>query len=72
MNDVEDTEEGDQEVDPSELMEEKMLVKALINFDHICVSQNVVRLRISTEEVNFRKIRKKRRIMSNAVAAPLK
>ena len=72
MHNVEDTMEVGQEVDPKELMGETMYVKALINFDYKSVSPNSVRLRILSEEVNFRRLKKKKRIMSNAVATPLK
>ena len=71
MNDVEDTTEGGKEADPIKIIGESLNVKALLNFEYISVLEDSIRLQVRTEEVNFQ-IFRRRRIMSSAVAAPLK
>ena len=75
MQDVADhNESGKEEPEPKSLVGQKMIVKALLRFDNIYVSVNCISLQVRTEEVNFRRIksetRKRKRIMSNAVAEP--
>ena len=51
MKDVEDVKEGGQEVDPNDLVGEKMFVKVLLNPHHTCVSSNTARLKLFVEEI---------------------
>ena len=77
MENVMDRDEGGkEEPDPKSLVGQKMFVKALLRFDNIYVSGSCISLQVKTEEVNFCKIksetRKRKRIMSDAVAEPRK
>ena len=73
MENVADHDEsGKEKPEPKSLIGQKMIVKALLRFDNIYVSGNCISLQVKTEEVNFKRIksetRKRKRIMSNAVA----
>ena len=72
MENVGDVDEaGKIEKNPESLIGQRMNVKALLNFDHIYVSDSCTSLQVKVHEVNFSKIAKElniKRLMSNAVA----